>query len=234
MWRAALLLAALATGSAAAQTLTATLIEPTGRYGHNVLDGNEYAAMRVEGEGVPHVVTLPASRVFEDVEVRAADLTGDGTPELVVVEAGPGAGAEIAIYGVVEGRAERLTASPPIGRGFRWRGIAGIADFNGDGRLDIAEVVTPHLAGILRFWTLKDGELVEIADAMPGFSNHRIGQDFITSRARRCEGRYELVLTDLTWSQVMVVHLSGGEIVSRAIPGRPAQILMDGQNPCPE
>ena len=194
--------------------------DKTDRYGHDVLGGNEYDGfgVLVTAENRPPrqlTVTLPPNRVIEDVELRLADLTGDGFPEVVTVESSLSGGGELVIYGgIARGVLEKLAATPPIGRRNRWRAPAGIADFDGDGQLDIAEVVTPHLAGILKIWTLRDGALVEIAEPRAGFSNHKIGQAFITSTVRTCGGVTELVLPDLRWREFVAVRLVAGQLVS--------------------
>ena len=50
----------------------------------------------------------------------------------------------------------------------------GVADFDGDGRLDIAAVTTPHLGGVLTLYRYQPPELTPVA-TVPGFSNHRSG-----------------------------------------------------------
>lgn len=201
----------------------ADFVDPTDRYGHDVLGGNEYAAMEVwAGEGEDriarqHRIELPADRVFEDIAPRLADLTGDGQMEIIAVESSTGGGAELVVYSYAEERGvEKIAATPPIGLRNRWLAPAGIADFDGDGGLDVAYVQTPHIGGDLRIWTLRDGALVEIA-RQGGFSNHRIGQDFITSAVRDCGDGPELVLPDFGWQRLLAARLSGGEIVTRDI-----------------
>ncbi|MEM0923844.1 MAG: VCBS repeat-containing protein [Pseudomonadota bacterium] len=229
---AAALVAALLHGVAGAESPRITkawLEEPTSRYGHDVLGGNEYAAMVVlvseNAMTAPIRVTLPPDRVFEDIEARLADLDGDGAPEIVVVEAGRDGGAQLTVWTLTDGALTRIAATPPIGRAFRWLAPAGIADFDGDGQTDIAYVETPHLAGILRFWTLRDDALVEIAVPEPGFSNHRIGEDFITSHVRSCEGRPELLVPDRSWNTTLKIFLDQGRIIAQSVDAAPTADL---------
>jgi hypothetical protein len=46
----------------------------------------------------------------------------------------------------VGNRLEWFTETPPISMVHRWLNPAGVADYYGDGRLELALVVTPNLA----------------------------------------------------------------------------------------
>lgn len=197
--------------------------QPTGRYPHGVLgDAIEYGALIAHEAREEAAVELPASRVFEDIAPRLADIGGTDKPEIIVVESDAERGAMLAIYraSFVDGysaRLRRVAATEPIGTRFRWLAPAGIADFDGDGQNDIAYVETPHLAGILRIVTLRDGALVEIAAARPGFSNHRIGEAFISGGLRDCGQGPEIVVADSGWRRVLAARLVAGRIETVAL-----------------
>lgn len=187
-------------------------------YRHGVLgDVWEAGALRVLIAGEPtigpceDVAWLEGEAVFEDTNPRIADVTGDGLNDVVVVESALDRGAQLAVYGVGDGGFGKLAATPHIGRPNRWLAPAGIADFDGDGVLDVAYVETPHIGGTLRIWSFAGGAPRQLAAAR-GFSNHRIGEDFITGGVRDCGEGPELVLPDDGWQSTRLVWLREGVI----------------------
>ena len=225
--------AAWAVAALAPHVASAKFVQQTDRYGHNVLGGNEYAAMQIgwfpglTDMGRSSHIQLPEDRVFEDIAPRIADVTGDAFEEVIVVESSIDGGAELAIYGVdlsasekplefVAGPWLKLASTPAIGRRNRWLAPVAIADLNSDGYNEIAYVETPHLGGTLRVWTLKSGKLTQIAEQR-GYSNHRIGEDFITGGARDCGTGTELVLPDFGWTSLLAVRMEGDTLVQRSI-----------------
>lgn len=194
-------------GSAAAQDITrAELAEPTGRYDHAVLgDALEWGALDLWlADGTRLTLRLPETRVFEDVEARLADLDGDGKREVVVVEANIARGASLAVYDAQGLRA----ATPFIGQTHRWLAPAAIGDLDGDGRVEIAYVDRPHLRRELVFVRLEGDRLVELA-RQPGLTNHRIGEDVITSGLRDCGAGAEVVLANADWTRLMAATPTG-------------------------
>jgi hypothetical protein len=204
-WAAAL---ALLAGAAGAETepriLRAELAEPTDRYAHAVLgDTLEWGALTLVLDGDPETtltLRLPETRVFEDIATRLADVTGDGLPEVIVVEADLALGASLAVYGP----AGKLAATPFIGQPNRWLAPAGIADFDGDGHVEIAYVDRPHILGELVVVRMEGSRLAETA-RLAGLTNHRIGDDFISGGVRDCGQGPELILASSDWTRVMGV-----------------------------
>ncbi len=212
--RGAGLALALVAGGAAAETIVAARYDaPTTRYAHGVLgDAVEWGALDLtlsDGRVVRGV--LPERLVFEDIAPRLADLDGDGAPEVIVVESGFGVGARLAVWD----ETGRVAATPHIGRQNRWLAPVGAADLDGDGFVEIAYVDRPHLARVLRVWRFADGGLRQVA-AAEGFSNHRIGWDYIEGGVRDCGAGPEMVLASGDWAQVMAVRFDG-DLSARAL-----------------
>jgi len=202
-----------ADGARAAEIAAARYADPTTRYAHGVLgDAVEYGALVLEmTDGRRVRLVLPETRVFEDIAPRLADLDGDGAPEVIAVEASLTQGARLAIYD----ETGPIAATPYIGRPFRWLAPVGAADLDGDGAVEIAYVDRPHLAKTLRVWRYAAGRLTPVAD-LPGVSNHRIGEDFISGGLRDCGAGPEIILASGDWRRVLAVRLAaGGRLTAR-------------------
>ena len=200
---AGLWLAALAPAHAAPVITAAAYADPTDRYDHGVLgDRIEHATLVLTLDGgSERRFSLPDTMVFEDTAPRLADITGDGAPEVIVVESSLTEGARLAIY-TADGR---HVTTAYIGQPHRWLAPVGAADFDADGRIEIAYVDRPHLLETLRLVRLEGRELREIA-ALRGVTNHRIGWNYIVGGVRTCSARPEMILATGDWSTNLSVY----------------------------
>ncbi len=187
---------------------------PTPRYDHAILgDALEWGVLRMtRDDGRQITVTLPESRVFEDLAPRLADVDGDGENEVLVIETSLERGAQLAIYD----ETGKIAATPFLGRPYRWLAPVGVADLDGDGYPEIAYVEKPHLSKILRVWRYRNGRLVELA-ARAGLSNHQIGWNYIVGGIRDCGKGPEIVTADGDWRRVMATRLRDGRLIARGI-----------------
>jgi len=186
--------------------VSAAFSGPTQAYAHCILgDCVEFSALEIvsrtqRGTLVSRSTQLASQPfVFEDISPRLWDITGDGAPEVVVVLTSFTRGASLVVFGV-EGI---IAQTPYIGRTNRWLAPVGAADFDGDGRIEVAFIDRPHLAKILRVFEWNGTELVLDAE-LDGLTNHRIGEGFITGGLRTCNGLPEMVTADAQWDNVMV------------------------------
>ncbi len=205
----------------------AWLGQPVRRYGHGVLGdrieaGTLYARLS-NGRVIGH--RLDSRSVFEDLTVRLADLNGNGQDELVVVQSHLEKGSALAVLGLRAGRLQAIARTPWIGTANRWPNPAGIADYDGDGRLEVALVRTPHIGGTLQFWQLADGKLLAKGE-LHGFSNHRIGsriQDLSATLDWDGDGIVDLLLPEVGRRSLAVVTLAGGTARVLATLSMPAE-----------
>ena len=162
----------------------AWLGSPTDRYPHTALGSRTHAGsvhvLVASPTGAPQEVVyrLPIHRVFEDLTLRLADIDQDGRDEMIVIEADALRGASVVVLGLEDsanGKAlVEKARSAPAGSTFRWLNPVGVADFDGDGKLDVAAVITPHIGGVLTLYHYRPPQLVAYARAMDT-SNHLMG-----------------------------------------------------------
>ena len=189
--------------------------KPTERYGHAVLgDAIEAGglALRLEG-GFRENLDLTTEAVFEDRAPRIVDIDGDGVDEILAVKSYTRAGAALAVIETSDRGLRMAAESEPIGLPFRWLNPVGVGDFDGDGRREIAAVITPHIGGILRLYDWRDERLEPETEA-PGFSNHAIGspeQGLSMAADMDGDGIPDLLVPDAARRNLRIVTFSFGK-----------------------
>jgi hypothetical protein len=197
--------------------------EPTETYDHGVLgDKIEASALVIErSDGRSETVKLGGDAVFEDLEPRLADLDRDGRDEIIVVKSYLRRGSALAVIAERKGKYEIVAETPPLGSPHQWLNPAGIADFNGDGKIDIALVREPHVVGALELWSWIGGSLRktgELADT----SNHVAGTRALNMSAAADfdgDGVLDLAVPSLDRSKLRLLSfMPAHEIASVALP----------------
>ncbi len=198
----------------AGRIVSAWLTGPTGIYTHGILGNRiEASGLRINlRDGGHRELRLGARSVFEDLRARLVDLDGDGEDEIVVIRSYLDSGAALAVYGLTGPGIRLRGESDPVGLPYRWLNPAGAADFDGDGKIEIAHVETPHIGGIIRIHQLTETGL-RLEYSASGFSNHAIGSRVLDMSAVidwDRDGIPDLALPDAARRRVMVVTFAGG------------------------
>ena len=108
---------------------------------------------------------------------------------------------------------EYVAEVPAIGRPNRWLNPAAVADFDGDGRTEIAFVETPHNGGSLLLYEYA-GRRLRREQRIAGFSNHAIGareQDMAAVVDWNGDGVADLALPDAARRAIRVVSFTAGQ-----------------------
>ena len=168
---------------------------------------------------------LPASRVFEDLQPRLVDLNNDGEDEVLIVETDSARGASLAVYTVSDERVLRQSRTAFLGTAYRWLNPLGVGDFDGDGRLDIALVATPHIGGRLRLYRTTAPTLTQFAEA-GGVSTHAIGSTELgLGRVVRNADRDRLLLPNQSQQSLLLLEWTSAGIKELAREALPARIV---------
>ncbi len=188
--------------------------EPTRRYGHGVLgdaiEAGGLAARMADGRVVS--ISLDQGSVFEDRVPRLADLDGDGKDEILAVRSYLDRGAALTVVAPRAGKLAIVGEAAAIGLSNRWLNPAGVGDFDGDGRIEAAVVITPHIGGTLQLYEWKGARLVPDHDSF-GYSNHAMGARELGLAAvadMNADGTPDIILPDDTRRDLEVVTFAGG------------------------
>jgi hypothetical protein len=192
---------------------SAWLTGPTTRYAHGALgDTIEASGFTVSHADETFTFELDKRHVFEDRRVRFVELDGDPAPECVIIRASLSGGAAIAAYDIGPDGISLKAETPDIGRPNRWLNIAGFGDFTGRGEIEIAAVVTPHIAGSLLVYEMVGRRIVEQA-RIDGYTNHIKGsRELDLSRIADVngDGVPDIALPRIKDGSPVVVTFAGG------------------------
>ena len=212
----ALLLTALSAPAVGTETLTAArYAAPVERYGHFALGRpHEYARVSAStSAGRKLELQLPENEVFEDLAPRLVRLAPGEPAALLAIVSRRDAGSRLVLIGLNGGRLAISAQSAAIGTQNRWLNPVGAADLDGDGRAEIAAVITPHIGGTLKLYRRRGADLIEIA-ALAGFSNHVYGtSELALSMPLEMDGHMRLLVPDATRLLLRIVSLQEGRLV---------------------
>lgn len=199
-----------------AETITrAEYRNPVERYGHFALGRpHEYSRLTATTDSGRSVeLELAEAEVFEDLAPRLVKLAPGAPNEILAIVSRRDSGARLVLFGLDGGQLKIIAQSQAIGTPMRWLNPVGVADLDGDGRAEIAAVITPHIGGTLKIYRRVGGDLLEVA-ALAGFSNHVYGSpELRLSATALIAGRMRLLVPDNTRRYLRVITLTGDRLV---------------------
>jgi len=217
--------------------LAAMMTDPTERLNHAVIgDGVEAETVTVIDPGAGEVVAVldaPDNTVFEAISPLWADVDGDGAEEILVTASDGDAGARLVVYRT---DGSILAQSPAIGRGNRWLNQLGVAPLGPGGEIEVVEVRTPHIGGVVGWYRLEGDQLVRQNTASEysthGIFSRNLDEGLIVDA--NGDGRPDVVVP--TQDDTRLVALSrtadGSEIVGVVdLPARPSSNLAGVSRP---
>lgn len=180
---------------------------PVERYGHFAPgQPHEYSQLLATmNTGRRLVLQLPEEDVFEDVQPRLLKLAYGEPEEILAIVSNHNSGSRLVLIGLVGERLKITAQSRAIGTPMRWLNPVGVADLDGDGRAEIAAVITPHIGGTLKIYRRSGADLVEIT-ALTGFSNHIYGSaELGLSTPVSIAGQMRLLVPDVTRRYLRII-----------------------------
>lgn len=194
------------------------LTGPTDRYRHSILgdDLEATSVALVQITDQPEVIntfSVPDEWVIESILPIWSDWDEDGEREILLTLSNDMSGAKLALYDEV---GNLMAESRPIGKGFRWRHALTIAAFGSNGQRLLAEVQTPHIGGVVGFYSWsKEKKSLELTASISGYSTHDIGSRDMHMYALfedEQTGKVSLILPTQSKTEVVALRLVQGEI----------------------
>lgn len=194
------------------------LTDPSNQYKHGIL-GDEIEASSVsiiQLSDQPSVVSkfsVPKDWVIESILPIWSDWDEDGSKEIVLTLSNSTSGAKIVLYSE---DGDVLAESSPIGKGFRWRHALDIASFGENGERLLVDVQTPHIGGIVNYYSWdKVNKLLINEASLTGYSTHDIGSRAMQMYTLLMDEQGEqtlLILPNQSKTELAALSIVSGEI----------------------
>lgn len=152
------------------------LTDPTDEYAHGI-QGDRYEAGSItildssNGYKLVNKIEMKSDTVIESLYPIAYDMDGDDESEIIVTLSNSSTGAWISVFKL---NGDILMKGPDIGKGNRWRHQLAVAPFGPEGEIELVDVLTPHIGGVVEFYRPYNDSL-EVVSSIGGYSSHQIG-----------------------------------------------------------
>jgi hypothetical protein len=194
------------------------LSNPTDQYQHGIL-GDDLEASSVtivQLSEQPTIIiqfSVPMDWVIESIHPIWTDWDSDGEREIILTLSNSTSGSKLVMY---DEKGNVLAESLPIGRGSRWRHALEIAPFGEHGQMLLVDVQTPHIGGIVSFYSWdKNEKLIKMETSISGYSTHDIGSRLMHMYSLMLDENNEqtlLILPTQSKTEIAALRLISGEI----------------------
>ena len=194
------------------------LSDPSDQYQHGILgDALEASSVTlVQLSDQPAVISkfsVPVDWVIESILPIWSDWDEDGVREIVLTLSNNTSGSKLVLY---DESGNVLAESSSIGKGFRWRHALDIASFGKDGQKFLVDVKTPHIGGIVSFYSWdKENKLLKTEATLQGYSTHDIGSRAMQMYTLVSDEQNEqdlLILPSQSKTELAVLRFVSGKI----------------------
>ena len=168
-------------------------------------------------------VDLPGEDVYEGIAPFWADVDGDGVEDLVATVSNGTLGARLRVYLWGGSSLRQEVDGPAIGRGNRWRHQLAAAPFGPEGEVEVVDLLTPHIDGVVEFFRFA-GDSLQRSAALPGVTTHAIGSRNLDQTAAgdfNGDAQPEILVMDPSRRALIAVqhHQGGAEAIWRLEAG---------------
>lgn len=193
------------------------LTDPTDQYQHGILgdsiEASSVTIIDVSNQAeIVEKFSVANGWVIESIRPIWRDWDGDGNKEIVLTISNNDGGAKLVLY---DEKGNLLAESDPVGLGYRWRHALDIAAFGQEGQMLLVDVITPHIGGIVNFysWDKNSKKLVSEA-SLSGYSTHDIGSRSVHMfEVIKGEDQSLLVIPSQSKTELAGLRLQDGDII---------------------
>jgi len=199
------------------------LTDPTTRYPHGIfgIRAEPSSLTLIDTNEAPIAVTtinVPANRVIESRIPLWVDINNDGQREIIVTLSDSTNGGQITAY---DQQGQIVMQGPGVGRGFRWRHPLAVAPIGPEGELELVNVRTPHIGGVVEFRSLQ-GDDLSMVGSVAGYTSHVNRSPNIDMSAAGdfdADGTVELLLPNQRRNTLAGISRTvGGAVVDWEVP----------------